>query len=82
MVLLPDIAAATLYAVVVFLLVLGVLIVFVETVQTSRLSAIVVADLGIAAFLGFAGEIGTALVVLAVSGSFLANHAFEWLTTR
>ncbi|HEX9339564.1 MAG TPA: hypothetical protein VF992_00085 [Thermoplasmata archaeon] len=82
MALIPDLAVATLYAAVVFLLVLGVLIIFVETVRPSHLRAVLAADFGLVGFLVIAGEGGVALLVLAVAGSFVANHVFEWLTTR
>jgi len=79
---LPDLATAALYAVVVFLLVLGFLIVFVEAVRPSQLLALLITDFVVAGIFVFAGEYGMSLLSLAVAASFIANHIFEWLTTR
>ncbi len=79
---LPDLATAALYAVVVFLLVLGLLIVFVEAVRTSQLVALLITDFVVAGIFVLAGEYGMSLLSLAVAASFISNQAFEWLTTR
>lgn len=82
MAILPDLGAAGLYAAAAFLLVLGVLVVFVETIRSSRLVLILSACLAVAIGLVVLGETGLALIVLGVGAAFLANHVFEWLTTR
>lgn len=79
---LPDMATAALYAVVVFLLVLGFLIVFVEAVRPSKLLAVLITDFVVAGIFAFASEYGMSLLTLAVAASFVSNHVFEWLTTR
>ena len=80
--LLPDPATAGLYAGVVFLLTLGVLVIFVETVSFPRFIAIVVGCFVVALALILVGELGLSLLPIGVGGAFIANHAFEWLTTR
>ena len=82
MALLPDLALASLYAVVVFLLVLGFLVVFVEAISMRRLLAGLVVTLVIAAGLVSNGEAGLSFLALGVAGALIANHAFERLTTR
>jgi len=82
MALLPDLGTAALYALAAFLLVLGVLVVFVETVRLSRFLAVVVGSILAASGLALVGEAGVALVLLGVGGAFLANQVFEWLTIR
>ncbi len=82
MALLPDPATAGLYAAVVFLISLGVLVVFVETVSLVRFLAVVAGCMVLALALIALGELGVSLLPLAVSGAFVANHVFEWLTTR
>ncbi len=82
MALLPDLATAALYALVVFLLVLGGLVIFVETVRASRLFALLAADIVAVALLAVVGEIGIAIVIAGFGLALIANQAFEWLTTR
>ncbi len=82
MALLADLSAAALLATAVFLLTLGVLVIFVETVAARRLVAAILASFLAAVVLAILGELGLALAALAFGGAFLANHAFEWLTTR
>jgi len=82
MALLPDPATAGLYAAIVFLLTLGVLVVFVETVRFSRFVAVVLVCFVAALALILMGELGLSLSFLAFGGAFIANHVFEWLTTR
>jgi hypothetical protein len=79
---LPDIAAAALYGLVLFLLVLGVLVVFVETVPTRCLVALLLVSGLAALILGTIGEVGLALLALGLAAALLANQTFEWLTTR
>ncbi len=82
MALLPDLATAALYALVVFLLVLGGLVIFVETIRASRLFALLAADIVAVALLAVVGEIGIAIVIAGFGLALIANQAFEWLTTR
>ncbi len=82
MALLPDLAMAALYAAVVFLVVLGGLVIFVETVRTMRLLTLLVADAAVAALLAVLGEVGVGIVVAGFGAALIANQAFEWLTTR
>jgi len=82
MALLPDLALASLYAVVVFLLALGFLVVFIEVISMRRLLAGLVVTLVIAAGLASNGETGLSFLALGVAGALIANHAFERLTTR
>ncbi|HYM39916.1 MAG TPA: hypothetical protein VEY12_07210 [Thermoplasmata archaeon] len=82
MALIPDPATAGLYAAVVFLITLGVLVVFVETVAFRRFVVVVVAALALALLLVLLGEWGLSLLPAGFGGAFIANHIFEWLTTR
>jgi hypothetical protein len=82
MAVLPDLAAAGLYGLVVFLVVLGFLVVFVETVPPRRLLALLVGTAFVAILLVSVGEAGIVLLALGFGGAFLANQTFEWLTTR
>lgn len=78
--LLPDVATAGLYALGLFLVILGFLVVFVETVRPSRLVALLTGSLVLAVALALAGEVALALLPAGFGGAFLANHLFEWLT--
>jgi len=82
MALLPDLGAAVLGAVVVFLLALGFLVVFIETISFRRLVSAIASLAIVAVVLGLIGETGVALLAVGVGGALVANHAFEWLTTR
>ena len=82
MALFPDPASAALYALATFLLVLGVLVVFVEAMRPSRFLSALMAALGVAVLLVLAGESGVALVAAAVGAALVANKLFEWLTSR
>ena len=82
MALLPDLALASLYAVVVFLLALGFLVVFIEVISMRRLLAGLVLTIVVAAGLVSNGEAGLSFLALGVAGALIANHAFERLTTR
>lgn len=82
MALLPDLGIAGGIALAVFLLTLGVLVIFVETVAPRRLVAVMGACVAVAAGLVLLGEVGLSLAPLGFAAAFLANHAFEWLTTR
>lgn len=80
--LLPDLGTAGLYAVAAFLLVLGILVVFVESIRPSRFLAVVFASVFAAAGLLLLGEAGVAIILVGIAGAFIANHIFEWLTAR
>jgi len=80
--LLPDLAVAAIYAVVVFLLALGFLVVFIETIRVRRMIAGIVAALGLSVGFAWTGETGVSLLVLGVAAALAANHAFEWFTMR
>lgn len=82
MAVLPDVAAAGLYGLVVFLLALGILVVFVETIPPRRLRVLLVAAAVVALLLAVSGEVGLAFLVLGFAVAFLANELFEWLTGR
>lgn len=80
MALLPDLATAGLYALVVFLLALGFLVIFVEVVPPRRLVAALFGSVLIAIALAGMGEVGIGFLVLAVGGALIANYTFERLT--
>jgi len=82
MAVLPDLAAAGLYGLVVFLVVLGFLVVFVETVQPRRLLGLLLGTSLVAIVLVSLGETGIVLLALGFGGALVANQTFEWLTTR
>ena len=79
---LPDLTAAVLYGVVVFVLALGFLLVFVETVPSRRLAAVLIGAIVVAAGLAGVGEPGMSLLVVGFAAALIANHALERLTTR
>jgi hypothetical protein len=80
MALLPDLATAGLYALVVFLLALGFLVIFVEVVPPRRLVAALFGSVLVAIALAGMGEVGIGFLVLAVGGALIANYTFERLT--
>ena len=82
MALLPDLAVAAIYAVILFLVALGFLVVFVESIRPSRVVVSLVVGVGVAAALGWAGETGLGLLALAAGGAILASRVFERLTSR
>jgi len=67
---------------VVFLLFLGLLVVFVETIPPRLLMVILLAAILFAAWLAWVGEAGLSFLALGAAAALVANHAFEWLTTR
>lgn len=79
---LPDLAVASLLALVVFLVALGLLVVFIESIPPARTAGFLVAATALSGGLAVLGEVGVGLVVLGLAAAVLANHAFEWLTTR
>ncbi len=82
MALLPDLATAGGIALALFLLVLGVLVVFVESVPPRLLGLVLIVGLALAVLLEVVGELGVALVVLGLPAALAANGVFEWLTAR
>src|SRR2546422_1170225 len=82
MALLPDLTAAALYALVVFLLFLGLLVVFVETIPPRLLMVIILAAILFAAWLAWVGEAGVSFLALRLAGAPPANHAFQLLAPR
>jgi len=77
-----DPITGALGGVAVFLVVLGLLVVFVDAVRPSRALLAVVADAAVAALLVFVGEIGLGLVALGFGAAVVADHVFDWFTTR
>ncbi len=82
MAILPDLGTAGLYALAAFLVVLGVLVVFVESVRPSRFLAVLIVCIVASGGLVGVGETGVALLPLSVGAAFVANQVFEWLTMR
>ncbi len=78
----PDPASAAPYALAVFLLLLGGLVVFVESIRPARFRVALIAAAAVIVLLVLAGELGAALVVLGAGGALAANQLFEWSTTR
>ena len=77
-----DPGTGALVAVTVFLLVLGVLVVFVEAVRLRTALTLVLLSIVAATLLAFFGEVGFGLVALGFGAAVIADHAFDWLTTR
>ncbi len=80
--LLPDLAVAGGVALAVFLLTLGVLVVFFESVPRRAVFGLLLVALVLLTVLTFLDELGVGIVILALALAFLANDLFEWLTTR
>ena len=62
--------------------VLGVLVVFVEAVRSRTALTLVLLSIVAATLLAFFGEVGFGLVALGFGAAVIADHAFDWLTTR
>ncbi len=77
-----DLVTAGEAALVAFLLTLGVLVVFVESVPGRTAAAILLVALVLAAVLAALGELGIGLILVGFAAAFVANGVFEWLTTR
>lgn len=77
-----DPGTGALIGVAVFLLALGTLVVFLETVRSSLAMALVLVAVVVAALLAFLGEVGLGIVVLGFGAAVIADHVFDWLTTR
>src|SRR2546427_13285774 len=82
MALLPDLTAAALYALVVFLLFLGLLVVFVETIPPRLLMVMILAAILFAAWLAWVGEAGVSFLARGLTAALLAEPAFQWPTSR
>lgn len=82
MALLPDLATAGTYALIVFLITLGALVVFVEAVPRRIIASILLVALVAAIVLSVLGELGVGLLFLGFAAALLANGLFEGLTTR
>lgn len=82
MAILVDPSTTALATVVAFLVALGLLVVFIETISRVRLVAVLVLDIAIAGSLVAADEAGLALVTLSVAAAVLTNEVFERFTTR
>ncbi len=82
MALLPDLVTAGGVALAVFLIGLGVLVVFVESLDRRKASVLILVPVVFAALLTVLGEFGIALIPLGLAAAVLANEVFEWLTTR
>ncbi len=82
MALLPDLQAASLYALAAFLVLLGFLVVFVESMRPSRAGVLVALAIALAALLAWLGEAGLGLIVLGIGGAIVASRIFDWLTSR
>lgn len=82
MAVLPDLTAAGWYGLVVFLVVLGFLVVFVETISSRRLLGLLLGTAFVAIILVSLGETGMVLLALGFGAALVANQTFEWLTTR
>src|SRR5438552_18380975 len=78
---LPDLAAAGLYGVVVFLLALGLLVIFVETVPLRRLIALLHGSFLVAADPAVMAETGGDYLALRIGAALTAYYGFELLTT-
>jgi len=82
MALVPDLQAASLYALAAFLVLLGFLVVFVESMRPSRAGVLVASALAVAALLAWLGEAGLGLIVLGIGAAIVASRIFDWLTSR
>lgn len=82
MAVLPDLTAAGWYGLVVFLVVLGLLVVFVETISSRRLLGLLLGTVFVGIILVSLGETGMVLLALGFGAALVANQTFEWLTTR
>src|SRR5437763_3024704 len=79
---LPHLAAAGLYGVVVFLLALGFLVIFVETVPPRRLIALLLGSFLVAVVLAGMGETGFAFLLLGIGADLISNYEFYRLLRR
>ncbi len=80
--LLPDLTVAGGIALAVFLLTLGVLVIFLESVPRRMVIGLLLITIVLVAVLSLFGEFGIGIILLAFAAAFRANDVFEWLTTR
>ncbi len=80
--LLPDLTVAGGIALAVFLLTLGVLVIFLESVPRRIVFRLLLITIVLGAVLSLFDELGIGIILLAFAAAFLANDVFEWLTTR
>ncbi len=80
--LLPDLTVAGGIALAVFLLTLGVLVIFLESVPRRIVFGLLLITIVLVAVLSLVDELGIGIILLAFAAAFLANDVFEWLTTR
>ncbi len=80
--LLPDLTLAGGIALAVFLLTLGVLVIFLESVPRRMVFGLLLITIVVVAALSLFDELGIGIILLAFAAAFLANDVFEWLTTR
>ncbi len=80
--LLPDLGVAGGIALAVFLVALGLLVVFVESVGRRVVVTVIGAAVVLGVVLSLLGELGVALIALGFAAAFVANEVFEWLTMR
>ncbi len=80
--LLPDLTVAGGIALAVFLLTLGVLVIFLESVPRRIVFRLLLITIVLVAVLSLFDELGIGIILLAFAAAFLANDVFEWLTTR
>lgn len=80
--LLPDLTVAGGIALAVFLLTLGVLVVFLESVPRRMVFGLLLIAVVLLVVLAFLDQLSVGIIVLAFAAAFLANDVFEWLTTR
>lgn len=82
MALLPDLALAGGIALAVFLVALGLLVVFTDSLGRRTAAILILVGLGVAVASSIAGEFGIGLVAAGFSAAVAANGLFEWLTSR
>jgi hypothetical protein len=82
MALLPDLTSAALYAGVLFLLVLGVLVVFAESIGRKRLGVLLAINAAAVLILIGIGEAGLGILAAAFGLAFVIHEFFERLSSR
>ncbi len=80
--LLPDLAVAAGWGLLVFLVTLGALVIFVEALPRRIVVAVVMVAVLLAGVAVLVGEAGVGVIALAFAAALLANEIFEWLTMR
>jgi len=80
MVLLPDLGIASAIALVVFFLLLGVLVIFVENVDLKVVLGLLFILLGFTVALVAVGEAGVSLVLMAAAAAIVLDQMLEHFT--